>query len=88
MAHPSAFALHSSEEWNWPISCLNNLETRERGLQGVKIQKCPCDASPPPPPPPPEEACTFFGFSLANRSVFVLHPRLSLFNLIRSVSHE
>ena len=85
MAHPSAFALHSSEEWNWPISCLNNLETREREHQGVKIQKCPCDAS--APSPPPEEACTF-GFSLANRSVFVLHPRLSLFNLIRSVSHE
>ena len=26
-------------EWNWPISCLNDSETQERGLHGVKIQK-------------------------------------------------
>ena len=25
-------------EWNWPISCLIDSETQERGLQGVKIQ--------------------------------------------------
>ena len=25
-------------EWNWPISCLNDLETQERGLKEVKIQ--------------------------------------------------
>lgn len=25
-------------EWNWPISCLNESETQERGLHGVKIQ--------------------------------------------------
>ena len=26
-------------EWNWPISCLNDSDTQERGLQEVKIQK-------------------------------------------------
>ena len=67
------------------ISCLNDLETRERGLQGVKIQKMSRWRI--PPPLPPQEACTF-GFRLSSRLVFVLHPRLSLFNLIKSVSHE
>ena len=26
-------------DWNWLISCLNYPETKERGLEGVKIQK-------------------------------------------------
>ena len=25
--------------WNWPISCLNDSETQERGLKVAKIQK-------------------------------------------------
>ena len=54
-------------EWNWPISCLNDSQTQERGLQGVKFQgnifRTPLDA------------CTF-GARSGNRSVFILDPRL------------
>ena len=28
-------------EWNWPISCLNDSETQERGHERVQIQNFP-----------------------------------------------
>ena len=34
---------------NWPISCLNDSETQERGLQGVKIETFPGVACPDSP---------------------------------------
>ena len=37
----------------WPISCLNDSETQERGLQGVKIQKISWGS----PPRTPLKAC-------------------------------
>ena len=39
-------------EWNWPISCLNDSETQERGLKGVKIQKISWGSMSLDPPPP------------------------------------
>ena len=55
-------------EWNWPISHLNDTETQERGLEGVK--KFPggaCSRTPltltsyifKPPPPPPKKSAAF-----------------------------
>ena len=35
--------------WNWSISCLNDSETQERGLKGVKIRTIPGRAYPGPP---------------------------------------
>jgi len=56
---------------NWPISRMNDSETKERGLLGVKIQKFPggvyLQTS--------LEACTF-GARFGNQSVFILDPRL------------
>ena len=33
------FAKITRGEWNWQMSCLNDLETQQRGLLGVKIRK-------------------------------------------------
>ena len=56
---------------SWPITRINDSETKERGLLGVKIQKFPggvyLQTS--------LEACTF-GARFGNRSVFTLDPRL------------
>ena len=56
----------------WPISCLNDSETQERGLKGEKSKQFPGEAR-----PTPLEDCAF-GASLGNRSVFILVPRLKL----------
>ena len=56
-------------EWNWPISHLNDSETQERGLEGVKIQKISWGSMPPYPP-------RSFGACIGNQSVFILDPRL------------
>ena len=37
--HRFAKVSSAREEWNWPKSCLNDSETQERGVQGVKIKK-------------------------------------------------
>ena len=56
-------------EWNWPISCLNDSESKEKGLERVKIQNISRGSMPPDLP-------RSFGASLGNRSVFILDPRL------------
>ena len=60
-------------EWNWPISCLKDPETQEKGLYFLGCQNLKNfqgDLGPRPP-----EACAF-GARLGNRSVFILDPRL------------
>ena len=57
------------KELNWPISHLNDSETQERGLEGVKIQKISWWSMPPDSP-------RRFNACLGNRSVFILDPRL------------
>ena len=54
-------------EWNWPISCLNDSETQERGLKTFPGKQAH-------PPPPPEDCA--FGARFGNRSVFILDLRL------------
>ena len=49
----------------WPISCLNDSETQERGLQGVKLQKNF-----------PMVHALGSPWKLGNRSVLILDPRL------------
>ena len=56
---------------NWPISRMNDSETKERGLLGVKIQKFPGGIY----LQIPLEACTF-DTRFGNQSVFILDPRL------------
>ena len=63
---------------------LNDSETQERGLEGVKIQKISWGSMPPDPP-------RSFSACLGNRSVFILDPRLfsSIIRLrsVRAQSH-
>ena len=59
-------------EWNWPISCLNESETQERGPKEAEIQKISCGS---PCPLIPLEACAL-GVCLENRSKFILDPPL------------
>ena len=59
-------------EWNWPISHLNDSETQERGLEGVKIQNISWGSMPPYPP-------RSFGACIGNQSVFILDPRLQTY---------
>ena len=56
---------------NWPISRMNDSETKERGLLGVKIQKLPGGVY----LQTPLEAC-IFSARFGNQSVFILDPRL------------
>ena len=53
----------------WPISCLNNSETQERGLKEKKKKKFPRGAH--LTPRTSLEACAF-GTRLGNRSVLVV----------------
>ena len=62
-------------ELNWPISHLNDSETQERGLEGVKIQKISWWSMPPDSP-------RRFNACLGNRSVFILDPRLLMYLLL------
>ena len=56
---------------------LNELETQERGLWGVKIYKTfPRHHAPGSPPHPPEKKACALGARLENRSVYILDPRL------------
>ena len=57
---------------NWSISRMNDSETKERGLLGVKIKKFPGGVY----LQTPLEACTFSA-RFGNQSVFILDPRLS-----------
>ena len=56
---------------NWPISRMNDSETKERGLWGVKIQKIPGGVY----LQFPLEAC-IFSAHFGNQSVFIPDPRL------------
>ena len=58
---------------NWPISRMNDSETKERGLLGVKIQKFPGGVY----LQTPLEAC-IFSAHFGNQSVFILDPRLTM----------
>ena len=65
---------------NWPISCMNDSETKERGFLGVKIQKFPSGVY----LQTPLEACTFDA-RFRNQSVFILDPRLNPGGLLMSL---
>ena len=56
---------------NWPISRMNDSETKERGLLWVKIKKFPGRVY----LQTPLEAC-IFSARFGNQSVFILDPRL------------
>ena len=60
---------------NWPISCLNDSETQEKGLKGVKLKSKKVSRE-SIPPDFPESFRLRRSFSLGNRSVFFLDPRL------------
>ena len=56
-------------EWNWPISCLNDSETQERGHERVQIQNFPGEHVRAP--------SRSFSVRLVNWSVFILDACLS-----------
>ena len=60
-------------KWDWPISCLKDSETQEKGLYFLGCQNLKHFQGEPAPDPP--EACAS-GVRLGNRSVFILDPRL------------
>ena len=57
--------------WNWPISCLNYSETKERGLWGVKIQTISQGSV---PWDPPRSLCLCRSLTCRKSSVFILDP--------------
>ena len=65
--HAITFQSFTRGGWNWPISCLNDSQTQERGRQGVKFTGNMSRIL--------LEACAF-GVRSGNRSVFILDPRL------------